>query len=234
MNGSIAENARKYQHLLIAAVSFAVGVILLALVILPQAWMIPKTNDQINQTKNSLASVNRKIADLDQLDLNKMQADLETAAIALPYDQEIPGALTQTLYLVRANGLSLSSVNFANPATGTKGVNSMLVKAEVLGSPEALNNFIKQLKVAPRVMQVDTLTTSASNTEKSMQISIALNTYFEELPKSQALNLDQPVQKLTDLNLNTLREIKGYVDSLKPVIEATSSSSTIGKSDPFQ
>ncbi len=234
--GNTATSVKKYQNLLFPVMAILIGLVVLGLVIIPQGLKIPETNSQIDQIRKNVNSLNQKITQLNGVNLDQYKQDLNSSLMALPEDKDIPGAMILVLNLLKNNSITLNGISFSGQEIVAGGSNQLLVKLDVAGSKDSLTNLIDQLKHSPRVMKVETLTTTTSASSTAMQILIGLDTFYQPIPKSQALDLDKPVELPSEKNRQTLQTIKEYqAQSLALTAEASSSASVpLGKVDPFQ
>lgn len=232
--GNTTTSMKKYQNLIVPVVAIVIGLVVLGLVIVPQGLKIPETNKQIDEVRKNINALNLKIGQLNGINLNQYKDDLNSSLVALPEEKDIPGAMTLVFNLLKNNGLTLNGISFGSEAPAAT-TSLFTIKVDVTGSKDSLTSFINQLKESPRVIKVDTLATSATASDTSMQILIGLNTFFQPIPKTQELAIDKPVELPTQQNKDTLTTIKDYqARNGNLIIEATASGVQLGKPDPFQ
>jgi Tfp pilus assembly protein PilO len=222
---------KKYQTIILPTVSALIALVILALLIVPQALQIPKNNDEITSEKTRVDSLTKKAGVLDTIDTNKYQQDSNTSLIALPAVKDFPGSFGQALFFLQSVGLQLTNVSFsAIVAEGSS--KNYSVRLQVSGNSQQITDFMEKLKSAPRIMKVADFTVSPASIQdpNSLIADVSLITYFKDL-KVQAGAPETELIAQTPDEKKVLDDIKTRKDQ-NPV-PSTDQDVPSGKDNPF-
>ena len=188
-----------------------------------------KTIDELNQKK---AFYQQKAAELENLDLAGYKRDLDTALIALPVDRDIPGVTGELLVALSGSGMSLGGIQFSSSSPESEKVQEYTLRMDISGTEANLKNFLERVKIAPRIIKLSSIDAGKA-TSGQLSASIGFVAFYQQLP-SNIGSVDEDVPQISQADIQMLADIEAKVRALPGASsETASSSSEIGKSNPF-
>lgn len=236
----IGQISQKYQDFLLPLAAVVVGLLLSALVVVPQVLRIPPTNTQIENAKNSLVFIDQKIATLDRkVNAATFKERLDTSYEALPTDPDIPKIFSQLINILGSQQLVLEDITFSTGQVGGNpqqagAADTLNIRLTVAGSREQLESFINNAKRIPRITKVAAVAAVGTGTTL-YEITLTLNNYSASVPTEGKISDQAPLALPDEKDLQTLERIKTSVDSYNSQFQSTVSASVqMKQGDPFQ
>lgn len=221
----------KYNRLIIPGIVLIIAIFILTLVTIPQVFKLIETFRTIDELNTKKVFYQKKIADLESLDLEKYRKDLETSLVALPVDRDIPGVTGELLVALSGSGMSLSGIAFSSASPESDKVQEYSLKLEVSGSEDSLKNFFERVKISPRIIKIVSLDISQGKTQ-TLNASLGFVTLYQALPQHIG-SVDADIPTISSADSQTLVDIAAKIRTLPQVTETEASTSAVGKSDPF-
>lgn len=226
----------KKQVLILPAISVVICLLLLFLIIIPQLINFFNSNKLISQEKERFSLLNEKINQLGNINLPVFKENLDVALIALPAEKDVPGSISQILFLLGKNSLKLDTISLStvvSDANSVAGVASFNIKLAVSGDATALKNFISNLNKTPRLMKITGLEVSTRKDNSSVQADMNITAYYESLPTTIS-DLEKPVPQISSQENQILLNIRNATSAVPVSSFEVFSQVPKGKQDPFQ
>ncbi len=223
---------QKYEVFILPIFSVTISLLLLLFVILPQFQRFFSGNRLVTEANQKYDSLNKKVGTLENINTTVYQNNINTSLIALPADQDIPGAISQIIFILSSSKLQLNSIaitNTLNPL-GDGAITDYQVRIEASGDTIGLKNFISKIKESPRLMKVNGIDIVQERLTGKIQVVVTIQVYYQSLPSSIG-DVEQPISPPSDKEVQILQQIESFSKKTPAV---NTSSSTKGKSDPFQ
>lgn len=221
----------KYKAFILPALAILISLVLLILVVYPQAVAGFEQQRQVSEIRAKVDFLTKKSEDLAKIDVALYQGNLNTALLAVPQEKDVSGAIGQVLYLVSKNQLSVDSVGFG-AAIEEDGIAAFMIRLEVQGEMQDVKSLIADAGSSPRILKVSGIELSGSRGVTRVQAAIGLSVYFQPLPTVIG-KIDQPLISPTPKDLELLAVIKSKINS-SPVVNNDDITGLQGKTDPFQ
>ncbi len=225
------EKFKKYQNIIIPVAAFVFGLLILIFVTVPQVTKYLDEQKNLAQIKKDKNFYIQKANLLKQISTDTYKDNLNSALLALPSDQDIPGAINQILANLEANKLILQGMTFSNKGTPTGDVNNYQISIQVQGNIESLKNFVNSLTSAGRILTLSHLEFSSLGNTKIVQSSMEMATYFQPLPEKIG-GIDQPISLLSSDEQKFISKIRNN-QSVSSFAIPDVAPGAAGKSDPF-
>lgn len=219
----------KYKIILWLAAAVLICFVLLIFVIIPQIQNSFLTIRALNDSEARLQNLNKKADLLERVNTADYRQNISTVLVVLPEEKDVPGALSQILFLLNSNQLKLVAVGLSPPPPAPSNLESVQLKLEVEGDIAGLKNFLTKLKVAPRLMKVTGLEVNGSR--ETIQATVSLTAYYLKLV-NQLGDIEKPIEPVTQAETEVLATIKNNLKQAPS--SAVISPTTTGKPDPFE
>lgn len=221
----------KYKQFLIPFAALLIGIVLIALIIIPQILSSLKTQSDISASAGKFESLDKKIETLRGVDENTYQANVNLTQVAYPYDKEIPSLISQLLFLLNNSNLSVKNIGVATSTVSENGATGYNVNAEAEGTVSDIKNFVNRVKDAPRIMKIVGLEYTEASAGVA-QVSFNIVTYFQPLA-TQLGSVDDAVEPLSESELELLKTLSANSNKI-PVVTSVNVTGPRGKADPFE
>jgi Tfp pilus assembly protein PilO len=221
----------KYNRLIIPGTVLVLALFIIVLVTIPQFLKLFATFRTIEELNTKKLFYQKKISELQSLDLALYRKELETALVALPVDKDITGVTGELLVALSESGMSLENINFSSAAAESEKVQEYTLNLDVSGSEDNLKNFLDRVELSPRIIRLSTINVTRSK-NNTINAAIGFATLYQQLPQNIG-SVDENVPQITPEDLKTLADIENKIKSLPRVSLQQASSSAVGKLDPF-
>lgn len=220
---------KKYQIYLIPIIGLIITALLLIFFIIPQINGLSTVNDNIQQITQQKILLSKKTDDLNKVNLESTKEQYQLSLAALPADKNIPSAIAQLQRLSSLNSLQLANLSLGQggPASG---VDSFIIKTEVLGSLDSISNFLNDIKEGPRVMKVSSIEINGGQ-GGIFSASLGISVYYQAQQNILG-KIDDPVVLISDSEKSLLENIRNLVQENLDNFSATTV--VKGKIDPFE
>ncbi|MDO8570491.1 MAG: type 4a pilus biogenesis protein PilO [Candidatus Daviesbacteria bacterium] len=214
------------------------SIVVLVLVIIPQLLTYLNINEKINQVQNRSNTLETKAVALENVDNLLTQKDLKVVFSVLPVDQDVPQAMVVLQDMVAKSGLELKSTSFGSSGLPQKGAgnSSFRLNIAVSGQVNVLRDFLVQLQNLPRLFQVDSIGVQFQKDKGVIEAEIPLSVFYNPTLGEMG-TVDDPLPQINDKDkelLAKLTQVVGQGNNSWASQEATSASTPLGKSDPFE
>jgi Tfp pilus assembly protein PilO len=223
---------QNYSLIIIPLISILGCIVIAALVTIPQVFKILDTNQKIDETRAEQLFYKTKIANLQRIDTKLYRQNLDTALIALPPDKDIPSAIGDILNLLSGSGLQLLGMSFNQTGQPIGSLENFQTRVDVLGDVNQLKKFIELSQDSSRVLKIDGIEITSSATSDQIQATFNMLAFYQAIPVSVSVPLNQQVNLLTEADRQVLEKVEVYSRN-RQVIESTASAVEVGKADPF-
>ncbi len=221
----------KHSRLIIPGIVLVIAILILSLVTIPQFLKLFDTFKTIGELEQKKLFYQRKVSELENLNLPKLRQDLETALVALPVDKDIPGVTGELLVALSGSGTSLSGITFSSAAPESEKVQEYTLRIDISGTEDNLKNFLERVKVSPRLIKLSSIDVGKGS-GGNLSASIGFVTLYQLLPQNIG-SVDEDVPQITQPDLQVLSDIEAKVRALPRVSQEEASSSATGKLNPF-
>lgn len=231
----LKEKFTKYKIIILPVLAIFICLILIVLVIFPHIFALSGTSKLLENTKNKHNALTKKLETLSQTDKTIYQDNVQATLVAMPQEKDIPGAVSQLLFLVGSSNLQLDEINLISAGLNVKPSGeseSYQIGLGVTGDIDSLLGFMLKIKTIPRVMKITKLEVFGGRASNNVQATISLAVFFKAMPVNIG-SIEQPIIPLTSSELERLSKIKSYKKVI-PVIIPEDVTGTKGKTDPFQ
>lgn len=219
----------RYKIILWPAVVGIICVVLLIFIIIPQIQNSFFTLRTLSDSEARLRNLDKKADLLERINTSEYRQNINTALIALPEEKDIPGVLSQILFLLGANQLKLVAIGLSPAPPSSSNLESVGLKLEVEGDTLGIKNFLTKLRAVPRLMKVTGLEVNGSR--ETIQATISLTAHYLGLV-SQLGDIEKPIEEVSQAELEVLTTIKNNLRSTPSSLVITPTST--GKVDPFE
>jgi Tfp pilus assembly protein PilO len=221
----------KHSRLIVPGIVLVVALLIASLITIPQFLKLFETFRTIEELNTKKAFYQRKISELESLDIVGYRKDLETALIALPVDKDITGITGELLVALSGSGMSLGGITFGSDTPGSEKVQEYTLKMDVTGSSDNLRNFLERVKLSPRIIKLESIDVSRGK-GNLLAASLGFVTLYQQLPQHIGA-VDENVPQIATTDLQVLADIEAKIKSLPQISPTEASTSAIGKLDPF-
>ncbi len=210
-----------------------VAILLVILITIPQVNNLIQTVKTNNENRIRMANLQTKVTELEKVDTayDSYSKSIQTAYNAIPYDKEIPGALSQIIYLAGNANLKLKNLSVSSNVAKEGSLSSFLIRIDVEGDPKNLKEFLNILKDSPRIMKVTGIEVVSAGKENSISVSLNISIYFQELISSIA-DVESPIDPIKEENAKLLSILEK--NATIQVGNTSNVSGPRGKIDPFE
>lgn len=225
--------ANKYQIYLWPVFAVVVIVLLILLVMFPQVRELLKENAILEETVKKVAVLEKKAKDLQSVDEVKYQSDLDTSLSMVPVEKDLVSALSQIQILTANNNMKVDDVGFSSSSqTATDKSDNFIVRVTITSTIDQLKTFLDQVKVAPRLMMLDSIALENSKTTGVYQATLGFKTYFQPLPTTLG-RIEDPLLTLSTTEQALLQRVANSLRNV-PVVSSDRVFGKRGKDDPFR
>ncbi len=219
---------QKYQLYIIPLIGLLITILLLIFLIIPQIQKLSKANEDLALLSQQQELLNKKITDLQQVNVEDIKNKYQISQLALPADKNIPSAVSQFQQIATQNNVELTSLGIA-PGNPSGGTDYLLFKVEISGNLNQISVFLNSIKEGPRIMKVSSIEISGG-LEGTYQASVSVFVYYQ--PAQNTLgNLEDPVTPLTPADQALLDDINNKSKTYSFLENGTSVPR--GKLNPF-
>ena len=221
----------KYKIFFIPLATLSLGILITALVTIPQLLKLFETSKTIDELNLKKAFYQQKDKELKSIDQELFRQQLDTALIALPVEKDIPGVMGELLVSLGGSGMHLDGITFSASPLESEQTQEYAITLDVSGDEVGLRNFLERVTVTPRLIKLTTIEVT-KNTGKSISASVTFATFYQLLPKSIG-SVDDKLPQISQLDTQILADIR-YKIATFPKVTTTASGSAVGKLDPFR
>lgn len=225
----------KYKLIFLPVSVGIASIVILAFVVVPQFMSYLKMRGEIGDIKKHTTALEAKAIELDSINEEDTKHKLQIVLTVLPTDQDVPSAAAMLQDLVTKSGLILQNTSYSGSGKAS-GKGSFQLSITVSGQVTLVKRFLDNLKDAPQVFQVESLTTTfhpGGTVEAQMPISV----FYEAVPGSVS-NLDQPIAKLNDKEEQLVADLGNVLQQMQhealAQMASPSANIPLGKIDPFE
>lgn len=222
----------RYSNFVVPIVVLIIGLVIVGLITVPQIFKLFETFQKINELSEKKAFLENKIDTLSGINLDLYRKNLDTALVALPVDEDVPGVLGEVLVALSGSGMTLDGISFAGTSAPQGGeVGEYSLRMDISGSEDALKQFLERTKEIPRIVKMVGIEVTAK--QGKMSAGVNLVTIYQRLPEHIG-TVDEPVPTITEDDNKVLAEIEAKAKALPQNISTTNvSGSGQGKTNPF-
>lgn len=221
----------KYKIFILPGLASVVCLNLLILAIIPQYLKFISTNKTLLELKRRDDVLTAKLITLQKIDPVSYKQAVSTALLALPESQDIPGLISQIMFLISNSRLKLDSMQFSGTSIASGNLGTFQVKVEVSGTGASIKDFMAKTKRTPRVIRIDKLETTGSRTSNDIQASMSLTAFFQVIPTTIG-EIEKEVAILNDKDISRISEIRNS-QRFFPLSNPVEVGGQRGKDDPF-
>lgn len=222
----------KYQLFIKPLLVSIFCVTVIYLVLIPQIGAFTSTNGNLASSQTKLGILQVKASELDSLDKELYIKNLQLVLTALPEDRQVAQALVVVQDTLNRDGLVLENAKLLSGA-GDKNQRSYQLQLVVRGDISKVRQFLLDLKKAPRLVQILDVNSQTGTSGLEIESQLTLEIFYGPLPKTLG-EIDQPIPKLTDNDQQVIANIAKAVQTTGALGSLeSSSSSSLGKADPF-
>lgn len=220
----------RHRSSLVPLATAVVALTVIGLILAPQLLGFLTTNQEIAGAQDQASKLEVKATQLESLDTDSFSQNLGVVKTLLPQDPDIPLALGYLQGLVQRANLTTDSISYLPADDGSS---SFQLNLSVTGDLSQIRNLLISLQGAPRVFQVQTITTTKS--ERGIQATIPISVYYGEISPGE-LSGEEPVTPLTESEVGLLQQLSTLVPKGSVGVAETPSASRVpvGKIDPFE
>lgn len=223
----------RIQTVFAPAGAVVVSFLVLVLVIWPKFGKALATRTENKQLETRILLLSDKVAVLESLDKNVLDAQLVAAERLLPSDKAVFSFVRQVEAAASASGVVLTKVDAAPGAVSPGGTTAQTgasqtgvqstapaggevgevapkiqVKTALTGDYKSLVNFIKKIADLARVSSIRDLTIASTSSEGAapLRSTMVVDAFFRVLPKELG-SIESSVEPLSQLELEILTRI---------------------------
>lgn len=224
---------QRYQIFLLPLFSAVICFGLFGLIVYPQINIFLENRKKIEEINIKQQLLESKLGTLEKVNPDIFKKNIEVALLALPAEKDVTGVISQLLYLLNINRLTLNEMSFLGVAAQDK-QDSIQIKIDISGGKDSFKSFITGLASLPRIIKVSSLEVSSSKEGEVIQSSLTLQAFYQVLPNSIG-NVNAPLPVISPKETEVLSKIQSSSQVLPQAPVASSSGSVVkGKTDPFK
>lgn len=232
---TILEFYSKYKLILFPSLVSLACLILIALVIFPQAKSLLDGQNNLELSKEKLKTLEVKAQGLDQINETDLKNQLQLALVALPENKE-PSAVVGAIQRIAAtSGVSLISLGFSSSkGNSVGGADSFSIKAQIASSTAGISQFLNNLSETPLALNVTGISISSATSADLLAADLQIDVYFSPIPKTLG-SVEDPLPELS-AEEKTLINRLAKAQIVTPVSQSSTPSTILprGKSNPFE
>ena len=222
----------RYKFYLFPALSAVVGILLIALVIAPQALIFFSNRSALESHLERIDFLGQKIEKLNSLNESDLKKKTEIMLTVLPENKDYSNTLGLIQSIVGNSGFVITNFQigsaFTNSATGSFGFN---IKIEVAGQRESFKSFLEGIENSNQILKVSSIEINEQKAQNRMESIVSIDVFYANLPKTiGAINATLP--EITEKDQQLINKYQKLGNSLTPV--STVAASLKGKLDPFE
>lgn len=220
----------KYRFYIFPVVVVICSVVLLAVVIYPQARKIMDISKAQVDTDGKAAQVKAKVDALNSLNSSDLTTQMNVLLTVLPEDKDYPGLIQILKNTILSRGLIL--VDFQVGGSGSAAAKSSglyTVMISLKGTKSAVDDFISSVEALPRMIRIQNLDFNLGKAPDIVTANITLNIFYAPAPTAVGA-VDSPLPKLTEKDQQMVALFTRGINLSSPPV---STSSAKGKADLF-
>jgi Tfp pilus assembly protein PilO len=226
------ELVAKYKILFVPILVVIFAGVIVMLVTIPQIITLLNTFKTIDELNAKKAVYQKKVADLERINVEDYRKDLDTALVALPVEKDIPGVMGELLVSLGGSGLALEGITFSNSPPESDKLQEYMVTIDVSGDEISLKSFLERVTVAPRLIKLTGIEVSRGN-GTDIGASITFTTFYQALPNALG-SVDEKLPVIGAGDTQILADIETKIKTFPKVTSTQTGSSAQGKLDPFR
>ncbi|MDO8429128.1 MAG: hypothetical protein Q7S88_00680 [Candidatus Daviesbacteria bacterium] len=245
LSEQLKKNYQEYRLIIWPVVITISSVVILIMVVIPQIFSYISSGEEIAGVITQVEALENKALQLQSINELQISQDLEVAYTVLPIEGDIPQSVVILQSIAAKSGLQVTGVHFnqgqlidkinGEDLKSAKG--SYNINLTVIGTPDQIKQFLTNLKLAPKIFQVDSISAVFKKSALSLEVEIPIMVFFESPPATIG-NVSDPVPALTKKEEELLTVLSQVVPTYNQIIATTSaqvdvSSVPLGKIDPF-
>lgn len=170
-----------------------------------------------------------KVSALESYNEEELSSKLAIALSAYPSEKDFQNVLGLLQQLVSGSGFTITSISLGSSAGKSGNSDSFIVKLDVKGSKQLVQNLLNNLETAPRLIKISTIDVSLNQLTETTDVSLSLDLLFASTPKD-AGGADSPVPELNQKDEEVLATLRKINESMpKELVQ-----SPRGKPNPFE
>ena len=177
---------------------------------------------KINQEKNTLANLTQKVAALNGLDEFELEKKTEVLLKALPPEKDVVILLLTLRVLSSQEEVTLRGIQI-DPKEDS------VTSLKIEGEQGKIINFLGKIETSYPLMKLEDVVLSFSKNEKLIEGKIALQTFFQPLPKTLG-SIESPLLPITPEEEKSYEKVSKFNQVL---IEKDLEPVQTGKENPF-
>lgn len=204
--------------------------ILLLTIILPQSAVFFSDLKSEKNISDKIANIERKIADLSQLNQTELETGLQTALMLYPGEKDLIGAISTLQQAMSGLGFIPGSMQIGSGSLQKSGGQNFSITTVATGPKELVGTLINSIENSGRVMRISSISISPGLTNDSSAANFNIEVLYSPLI-SQSVSIDKPVEKLTDQETTLINK---YAQSVTVNQMPVGTLGPRGKENPFE
>jgi Tfp pilus assembly protein PilO len=228
-------NNPKVRFFVLPVLAVLVVVLSTVFLIVPQVVRITKVQGEVKELETKINFFDSKVNLLSSIDSSEYKSELQISLIALPADHDIPSSLGELFSILSLTQLKLENISLSGLSGGadkSKSVPSYSIRMDISGSRENMEKFIETIKLAPRLVNLNTVNVTFLRNSSDVQASVDVLVFYKALPATVG-DLSQKISPLDEKDRAILSRIKSNLQ-LIPAAQPEQPSQFGNKPDPFQ
>lgn len=223
---------REYRFIIFPALTGAVCLLLIALIVVPQTLSFFNNQESLRASEEKHQFLSEKAQTLSSLNEVDLKNKTEVMVSVLPDDKDYSTILGLIQSITSATGFVITSFQigapFTDTSTGTLGFN---IKVEITGQQENFKNLLNGLENSKQVLKLSGVEINDQGNATRLETVVSIDAYYAPLPKAIGA-LNAPLPELTAEDLALLTKYSRLVDTRAAT--STFSASPKGKLNPFE
>lgn len=231
MQKSLLTFYQQYKTIIISVAMILSCLVLVIFGIAPQLKALIENQKTFEEVTSKSQFLEVRAKELQTLEGSNLESKVDIVLYSLPAEKDYPSSLNVLQQVSLANNFKLTNVTISQSLGGTSKLTGFGIKAEATGPRTSLDNFIKSIDQAPKVMKVSSIEVSNPRGSDTIVVILGIDVFFAPVP-SQLGSVDSKLPQLTDQDNELL-------NSLTRAVPTTTRSegfipSPKGKLNPFE
>ncbi len=215
----------EYYSFTLIGITVFVCVMLISFVIIPQIGSWFSIREEVIATRQRIRVLKDNIAFMNNLDRNRLTAEVETATTALPLEKDFNNILSVISDAAMTSGVSMNDFSFNVGAVEGKtkndqkksGLNSMRVTVVLSGPVQNVRKFISQVEKSLPLSEVVAL----DGTDQSVAVTVQ---FYQKGFPAVKIDDEQPLSTLPAEKLGILQKLQSMKKPMPVLLRNTNAS----------
>lgn len=212
------------------AVVAIASLFLIVFAIYPQTIKLIDNQQSAEGLVSKSKFMENKVSALEGFDEEDLAQKVRLALASLPADKDFGNILGLLQQLITESGFDVISISLGNTGGRIGSTESYELRLEIQGEKSGLSTLISNIENSPRLIRLNSITTSSNQASQKMDVSLAVGALYSKVPQSFG-SADSPLPQITQQDEELISKLSGVGSITTP---GSTDFSPRGKPNPFE